>query len=68
GSHEFVMRAGGVLITASGEKNFHVRKFKIAAAELSMEEVDEWKFPKSPKIMTFWDNKRRDIFIFMCSI
>lgn len=46
GSHEFVVWAGGVLIAASGEENFHVRKFKIDAAELSMEEVDEWKFPK----------------------
>ena len=44
GCHEFVVRAWGVLITASGEKNFHVRKFKIATGQLSIEEVDPWKF------------------------
>jgi hypothetical protein len=49
-----------------------VRKFKIAAAKLSMEEVDGWKFskiaPNRPQIVTFWGNKRRDISIFVCSI
>lgn len=36
-----MVRAGGILVTASRKKNFHVRKFKIATGQLSIEEVED---------------------------
>jgi hypothetical protein len=36
-----MVRAGGILITASRKKNFHVGKFKIATRQLSIEEVED---------------------------